>query len=525
MARLRPLLASTLPPRFLLSRGALLAALAIAAPACDDAPVKKPASTAIDPSEQAQVEKSRHLIDEANRQMAAKRYDDARKFLKQAAALQVESQRYEIEETVDKLDKHQAKLWANEVADKLKDKDCAGAFKALATPIHERAADGEAFIHELRHLIGAAALKCVQDSVDASVLAGKFADARALVTSDDAKAVLGPTAAKKMSVEIEATITDALRGQLADDLKAHHFQQAVDKLDAAVKRGDAGDDQVPTLLGAIRDAAAPEIAALAQRGIGARDAAALLKEVDALIKLLRWEIVAGDVAALEQDKALPHDLGVKRQSLAIWVEAQRIKMKPLKTPDKRWTHGKVMVFPPSKSDGDSKRDLPGATPIWILGLTHDRALITDSDPGAAPLQAMLDKVVGWVALDRLATESTIDWLPPDDQLKGERVWGPLRPPDTIMELGTVLDVQGKDISVKRLADDVVLKLTRKQLRSGRLAPGTRVITFCTAKDQPAKVAEALPAGNGVKLKCDGGQEKEEMLLSLRSRPELLPAGK
>jgi hypothetical protein len=29
----------------------------------------------------------------------------------------------------------------------------------------------------------------------------------------------------------------------------------------------------------------------------------------------------------------------------------------------------------------------------------------------------------------------------------------------------------------------------------------------------------------VKLKCDGGEEKEEVLASLRSKPELLPASK
>ena len=148
--------------------------------------------------------------------------------------------------------------------------------------------------------------------------------------------------------------------------------------------------------------------------------------------------------------------------------------------------------------------------------------MTTTDPAGASLTQMLDKVTGWVTTDRLAKDNTIDWLVPDDQLKGQRVWGPLRAPDPMWELGVVMDVAGKDISVQRLADGVNIKLTRAKLRSGRLAPGTRVITFCVAKDQPAQVVEVPPSGRSAKLKCDGGQEKEEDLASLRSKPEILP---
>jgi hypothetical protein len=51
------------------------------------------------------------------------------------------------------------------------------------------------------------------------------------------------------------------------------------------------------------------------------------------------------------------------------------------------------------------------------------------------------------------------------------------------------------------------------------------LTFCTAQGQPAKVLEVPPAGRVAKLKCDSGEEKDEDLASLRSKPELLPATK
>ncbi len=153
-----------------------------------------------------------------------------------------------------------------------------------------------------------------------------------------------------------------------------------------------------------------------------------------------------------------------------------------------------------------------------------RALLTAADPGAGPLNTMLDKAVGWAPVDHLAREATVSWVVPDDQLKGEVVWAPLRKDEPLWELGTVTEVSGQDISVKRAADDVVVKVTRKQLRSGRLVSGTRVLTFCTAKNQPAKITEVLP-NQMVKLLCDGGQEKDEVLASLRSKPEILPPTK
>jgi hypothetical protein len=199
-------------------------------------------------------------------------------------------------------------------------------------------------------------------------------------------------------------------------------------------------------------------------------------------------------------------------------------MKILKKPEKRWIHGRVPVLPATKIDGASKRDLAHGVEVWILGTAKDKALVTDVDPGSGPITAMLDKVTGWVPVDRLATQATVDWLVPDDQLKGQRVWGPLRKDEPMFELGVVAEASAKEIIVKRVADDAPIKVTRKQLRNGRLAPGTKVITFCTAKDQPAQVVET-PLSGTVKLKCDGGQEKEEVLASLRTKPELLPASK
>jgi hypothetical protein len=484
--------------------------------------VAKGPATAADPGEQAKIEQGRKKIDDAGRAMNEKKYDRARKLLTEAAALALESQRFEIETAVDKLDKREAKLWANEVEGKFKDKDCDGAFKQLEEPIKSHAS--ETFTRELRRQVGGDALKCIQAVTDDKVLATTFSDARKLVDTPEAKVVLGQATWKKLGIELEATLLDAFKGQIADEIKSRKWSAAVDKIDALVKKGDASAEQATALFELVRAGIAPELAALATRGLGQRDAPKALRDLDAMVKLARWEVMAPDAAALAPDTALPVEIWKKREALAVWVEASHLAMKILKKPEKRWIHGRVPVLPATKIDGASKRDLAHGVEVWILGTAKDKALVTDVDPGSGPITAMLDKVTGWVPVDRLATQATVDWLVPDDQLKGQRVWGPLRKDEPMFELGVVAEASAKEIIVKRVADDAPIKVTRKQLRNGRLAPGTKVITFCTAKDQPAQVVET-PLSGTVKLKCDGGQEKEEVLASLRTKPELLPASK
>jgi hypothetical protein len=516
------------PPVPLLARlvaAASVSALALAVSACEDEPQAKSPTSNVDPAEQAKIDQGVKLLKAANDALNDQKYDDARKLLAKAAQLGVDSQRFEIEEATEKVDKRQAKVWAGEVDEAFKNKDCTGAFKQLAEPL-KTLAESEAFTRELRHLVGADALKCVQDAVDKKMQNNAFADARKLVDTPETKIVLGPTAEQKLTAEVEMTILEALRGQMDGDIKAKRWTQAAAKIEAAAKRGDATEDQVRGLYDTLREGVGPEIAAMASRGTGARDAAAVLKDVDALIKLVRWEITDPGVAALDPTRALPEALAKKREVLAIWVESERVKMRKLTKPELRFTHGKVAVYPPSKIDGASRRDVPHGTKVWIIGATGDRALLTLVDPAGATLVQMLDNVVGWAATDRLAKEDTASWLPPDDQLAGERVWGPLRPPDTTSyELGLVTAVNGHDITVQRLADGAPFKMTRAKLRSGRLAPGTRVLTFCTAQGQPAQILEVPPTGKVAKLKCDGGQEKEEDLASLRSRADLLPPTK
>ncbi|AKT40496.1 uncharacterized protein CMC5_046510 [Chondromyces crocatus] len=476
-----------------------------------------------DAAEQARIETSRKKIDEAALAIDEKRYADARKLLGEAEKLAIESHRFEIGEQREKLDKREAKLWANDVSEQLDNKQCAEAFTALSKQIEER--NSEVFKAEVRKLVQAQAAACASGKLDELAVAGKFSEARSFLGAEGTRKVLGDAVWKKLSAETEGTIVEALAGQLADDLRAKRWSAAADQVDEALKRGDATEAVARALMVRVRAAAAPELIAQAARGVGSRNAAADLKEVDAQIARLGWEVQAADLAGVAKDKAMPQELARKRTALATYLETQRLKVKPPKKSEKRWAHGTVAVAPAESAEGASRRDLKTGTPVWVIGQTKDLALITEQDPGAAGFNAALELALGWVPVGRLAAEDTAEWLPPNDQLKGAQVWGPLREKEPLLELGTVTEVKGNEVTVTRLADDVEVKTTRDKLRKGQLVKGMKVLTLCDQENQAATIFEHVQGMRVARVQCDGGLQKEQPLSSLRSRADLLPVSK
>ncbi|WP_437627581.1 hypothetical protein [Sorangium sp. So ce1151] len=499
-----------------------LAALPVAA-GCAAEPAARPEPRPAVTAEMARIGESRRRIDEASRALSDKRYAEARALLDRASGLGVDSHRYEIGELREKLDRREARLWASEAAELLEQRECDAAFGKLSARIDQL--KSEAFTQEARRLVASEAVACASGKVDAATTAGKFAEARAFLAAAPTRNALGDAASERLAAELDATVAEALYAQVEPDVAAGRWASAVEKLDAAVKRGDASEDQGRALLGRVRAAATPRLTEAAGKAVGTQGAAAALKELDATIALLRWEALAPGAEELPGSSALPEALARKRAALAAWVEAMRVQMKPMKKPEKRWSHGAVALAPAADIEGEAKQSLAPSTPVWIIGQAKQRALVTAVDPGSAVIATALDLAVGWAPLPRLAPEPTADWLPPNDQLKGERVWGPLREKQPTLELGVVSDVRGADIIVQRLADDAEVTVSRKQLRSGRLAPGTRVLALCKSENEPATIVDVPPAGRVARIQCEGGAQKEEPLASLRSRPDLLPGSR
>ncbi len=496
----------------------LMLCLGAASVACGPPPPPKKVESAEDRAEKDKFLKAKKLIEKADVAYGDKDFDKARKLLREANEMGIESLVFDIKEQTEKVDKRHAKLWANEIKDVLGEGDCKGAFKQLAAPMQDLESD--VFNREVRHLIGGDLLKCLQVKIDASISDGKFAEARTLAMHADTKIVLGAPAHKKVVATVEETILEQLKTGIAEPIRSKRWTDAMSAAEEAVKKGDTNVDGGKVLLAMVREAIAPEIAALAQRNITQRDAAKALVEVDQLIKLVKW-----DPEGAAKETSPPETVLKKRGALTTWIEAQRLRFKPEKKPEKRFTHGKVGILPAAKTDAPSKRDLVPATPVWIIGQAKGLALVTEVDPGKAPLEDLFEKALGWAPMTRLSPKNTTDWLPPDDQLAGLRVWAPLRADEPNLELGYVVSSKGQDVVVKRVADDKEITVKKSVLRLGRITPGMRILANCQAKMQITLVEELMLDQRTVKLVCEGGLRKDEVLPGLRVRPEDLPVVK
>ncbi len=492
--------------------------LGVSLTACPPPPPPKKVESAEERAEKEKYNKAKQLIDKANVAFGDKEFDKARKLLREANEMQIDSLTFQLKEEMEKVDKRHAKLWANEAEDALQEGDCKAAFSQLAAPMRDLESD--VFDKELRKNIGPALVKCLQGKLDSLTGSGNYAAARKLMLDDDVKTVLGPGAHKKLLTTLEEGILEALKAGISEPISAKRWVDAMRVVDDAAKNGETNAEGAKVLLGLVRQGITPEVAGLAQRNVGQRDAAKALGDVDALIKLAGW-----DIEAAAPENAPPEIVSRKRSALTAWIEAQRVKFKPDKKPEKRFTHGKVALIPAGNTQAPSKRDLGPATAVWIIGRTKDLALVIETDPGTAANEALFERTVGWVPLARLATKNTADWLPPDDQMAGLRVWAPMRTDEPNLELGTVVSVKGQDVVVKRLADDKEISVKRNLLRLGRLEAGMRILNNCQAKVQVTLIEEVYKDQRTVKLVCEGGLRKDEVLPGLRVRPEDMPAPK
>src|SRR5262245_55066957 len=93
---------------------ALASALALVA--CSAAPKQatSEADSQVDRADQDKIERSKAKIAAANRAYDAKQFGKARTLLREAAAIGAESEAYDIAQLVEKLDKREAGLYANE---------------------------------------------------------------------------------------------------------------------------------------------------------------------------------------------------------------------------------------------------------------------------------------------------------------------------------------------------------------------------------------------------------------------------
>jgi hypothetical protein len=501
-------------------RGVALAAcafaiVALATVGCETGDGRTPAS------ERARPEEAARLNADARRALGAKSFDLSRELATRARKIGGKAERAEAEALIARADEGAASLFANEMAERLEQKDCAGALREL----ERSSADlgRETFVRALRQSVGDGMLECVRGALAKGKAQGSLAKARALLATPATRALLGDAAFKMMSAELDEAVGAELRKHIAEDVRLGRLTEAMKRIDAAVKGGDATPDQAVVALGDVRRAVADEIAAIVGRTVGERDGREALARIDELAALVHWDVDT-TYEAPDPRRALPEEVRRRREVLMVWNEALRLKMKAAKKPDRRWTHGRAPVLPAEAADAEPRGKLPAATQVWVIGTSRDKALVARAEP-SGPLAIRLEKAIGWISLARLSFVPTTGWLPPDDELVGARVWGPMRSGrDAVLELGTVTRVEGKEALVQPMSERPAVKLPLRSLRSGHVAVGTRVVATCAAKTQRGTVVDVLGEDReepAIRVACDDGTTTEIALGALQTRPELL----
>jgi hypothetical protein len=499
----------------LAARSIVAAALAFASSGCDLVDGKTAAS-----HDGARAEEGARLLADAQKAFDRRSYDLARQLAGRARTIGTRTARGDADALLARIDEADAELWANEVAERLGQKDCVGALRELDRVKADLGR--QKFVRELRQNVGDQMLECVRGVLAKGKASGSFGKARTLLAAPATKALLGDAAWRMIQAELDEAVSTALRGRIADEIKLGRLAEAMKKLDGAVQAGEATAEQAAPALEDVRAAVTAEIASIVARTVGERDGREALARVDELAALVHWEVDT-TYDTPDPHRTMPDEVRRKRDVLTVWNEALRLRMKTNHKADKRWTYGRAPVLPAEAADAEPRGKLPAATQVWVIGASRDKALVARSEP-SGPLAIRLEKAIGWIPLGRLSLVPTNDWLPPDDELVGARVWGPLRPHEDVLELGTVTRIDGKEAVVQPLADRPAVKVPVRALHAGRIAVGTRVMAACSAKPQRATVVDVLDEDGeepAIRVACDDGTTKEAALATLQTRVELL----
>lgn len=392
---------------------------------------------------------------------------------------------------------------------------CASALKAVADPVRAKARAH--FKSALMAKTKAALLTCLEQKLAEEVKAGNVEAARSLLTAPDTTTALDKESYKAAEALLQKQLIEQGLGVLRPLLDAQKWQEAFAKLDELEKAGKLSAPERSIANGVVRDAVKKHVQGVVKTALGAKKPGDVQKQIDDAVKVAGWDTV-------------PEEIEMARWRLSIAVECERLRCK-LGKPAAAWAWGAVGLRPAESSGGAESGKLSHGQKTWILGKSAAFALIAKDDPGAVEGPALFEKASAWAPAKSLMTADTAGWLPPNDQLAGVVVWAPLRAPAKDYHLGTVKKVDGRKVTVVRMADkaDVVVDLAT--LRAGAIGSGLKVMAFCNDQvhTETAKVDSIVSTDEGVpkvKIKCDKGDiTRVEIGTALVTKAEWLPAKK
>ncbi len=402
------------------------------------------------------------LLEQAKKAMAEEDWSTAHDRAEEARMYAALERTREARAVVKEIDEKRAAQVAKNAEKQAGQGKCASALKAVASPLRQKPSDH--FKETLQKLAQDTLLSCMEAKMGEDVKAGNVDAARALVNSPDATTALSNDGFAEANKRLKKAIVGQSTQEIRPLLDQKKWKEAIAKLDELEKNGKLSTAERPLADEIVRDALQKHLLSLAKEGLTAKKPSVVAAELDAQLALGKW-------------KKVPDAIAAAKKLLAVAVECEKRRCK-MGAPKAQWAWGAIGVAPPTNAEGDGIDTIEHGQKVWVLGTGSGVDLIATKDPGAATGGALFAKASGWVDKNLLRSTETKNALPPTEQLKGFRVWAPLRPPDKALHLGIVSKVEGRKVTVKRIADDAEVTVDVKVLHAGSLDEGIRVMAFC-----------------------------------------------
>ena len=510
-----------------------LTALWVAGCGAADAPTKKETSRAAAVDTQVDVRQARKLLYRAEEALEGGRLERARELLRQADTYADSRVREDIRVTAERVDEADAKRLVPGAVEIAQEGDCAQALEDTAKLV-VLANRGRGFPTLVRQLTRDANVECLEAMMADEA---RLPEVRELLATTTARQALGKTVHAELETALDEAAIAVVMSSLDEPLRERRWDEVLTGLAALVKAGKASEADQAQIVELVREGLTKDVEAVMSEAMedeDGRGSGEALRRADELLAI-GW-----GPSARVPDKAQaappPSRLVEARKKLAFRSVCWSLRCRTT-APAPMWTYGKVPTFALLEPTGKPAGELLHATAVWQIAQATSKVLVVASDPGELSdgLDARVRADAVWVEAAALRSSDTAKWLPPGQALVGTRVWGPLRPPEKLLEAGKVLAVDGARATVQRVSDRQQVTVSRTQLHFGTLAKGIKVLALCggiklqTALIEQAAIPKHASQGDPVlTVQCldrDGspdGPTRQQLLGSLRTRPEWLP---
>jgi len=390
--------------------------------------------------------------------------------------------------------------------------DCENALEQVAAPLRKK--PRARFREQLQKLSEGTLVDCLTKKVEAEVARGAVEAARSMLETPDATTALTKRGYDLLHVALAKSVVQKSTAVIRPLLAEKKWLEAIARLGGMKTTGALNDDEYALAFVMVQDAIAAYLPELVKQGMVARSPSEATRQIDDLIQLARWKVV-------------PEGVRQMRQKLILAVECEKFRC-TLQKGVPAWAWGAIPLQPIGDPSAAQPKRIAHAQKVWLIAKAKDRVLVATDDPGGLRGAELLDKAAGWIEPTRLKNADTETWLPPDDQLIGVRVWGPLRPPSRDYQLGVVTKVDAGKVSVKRYADNLEQIVDLAAIRAGTLPKGLRVMAFCADElhQEPATVDEVVGQDASlprVKVRCEkADKSRVEVVAGLSTKLEWLP---